>query len=200
MPFSFDAHAPQLEQEIASRIEGISEETREAIRSTVVRGFREKIDPMSLARILRDVVGLSTPQALSVMNYREGLLNAGADPSSALEQSRRYADQKVRDRAETIARTEVMTALNRGQDLSREQAVEEGYIDPEDTMKVWVVTPDELLCPICEPMAGAAVAIDEEFEEEGPPAHPNCRCTTGLRRAEAVASRQREIQARLANR
>jgi hypothetical protein len=199
VPFSFDDNAPALRKMIASRITGISKETREAIRATVVRGFREKIDPMSLARILRDVVGLSTPQAHAVMNYRNGLLSAGSNATSANAAARRYADQKIRERSETIARTEVMTVLNRGQDISRGQAVDEGLIDA-DVLKVWIVTPDELLCPICEPMAGEAVPIDEDFEIEGPPAHPNCRCTTGLRRAEDVKERQREIQERLANR
>jgi hypothetical protein len=135
-----------------------------------------------------------------VLNYREGLLAAGADATSARAQTAKYADRKLRERAETIARTEVMTTLNYGQELAWDQAIGEGLIDPDDTLKVWVVTPDELLCPICEPMAGEAVGIDEEFEVEGPPAHPNCRCTTGLRRAEAIESRRREIQERLANR
>lgn len=88
------------------------------------------------------------------------------------------------DRAEKIARTETMTASNQGQLEAWDQAVEAGLLTGGES-KEWITTPDDRLCPICEPLDGQTVGLNEEFEVDGdmidaPPAHPNCRCTIGL--------------------
>lgn len=88
-------------------------------------------------------------------------------------------------RAETIARTEVMDAANAGQVEAWEQATEDGLLTGNEE-KEWIVTPDDRLCPVCEPMDGVSVPLDEDFDVDGdqidgPPAHPNCRCTLGLK-------------------
>lgn len=87
-------------------------------------------------------------------------------------------------RAETIARTETIRASNQGQQLAWDQAVEEGLLTG-DEKQTWIVTPDDRLCPICEPLDGQTVALGAQFAVDGdfidsPPAHPNCRCTVGL--------------------
>jgi SPP1 gp7 family putative phage head morphogenesis protein len=87
-------------------------------------------------------------------------------------------------RAEVIARTEVMRASNAGQIEAWDQATEAGLLTGNES-KEWIVTPDDRLCPICEPMDGVQVGLDEMFDVDGdqvdePPAHPNCRCTIGL--------------------
>lgn len=84
-------------------------------------------------------------------------------------------------RAETIARTESMLAVHQGQREAWAQAVDEGLL-PEGVRRTWIVTPDDKLCPICEPLDGEEADLDGLFagEFDGPPAHPNCRCTEGL--------------------
>lgn len=87
-------------------------------------------------------------------------------------------------RAERIARTETMRASNEGQSQLWDQAIEEGLLNG-DEQKEWIVTPDDRLCPVCEPMDGVTVGLNDDFDVEGdaiqePPAHPNCRCTVGL--------------------
>lgn len=88
------------------------------------------------------------------------------------------------DRAEKIARTESMRAANEGQQQLWEQATEAGVLTGLES-KVWITTPDDRLCPVCEPLDGQTVALDDTFDVDGdsidaPPAHPNCRCTMGL--------------------
>lgn len=90
-------------------------------------------------------------------------------------------------RAETIARTETMRASNEGQMTAWDQAVEAGMLS-EDAQMEWITTPDDKLCPVCEGLDGVRAAIGEPFEADGetydsPPAHPNCRCTTGITEA-----------------
>jgi SPP1 gp7 family putative phage head morphogenesis protein len=87
-------------------------------------------------------------------------------------------------RAEVIARTETMQASNEGQLQAWDQAVEAGLLTGNEK-KEWITTPDDRLCPVCEPMDGETVGLGEDFDVDGervstPPAHPNCRCTIAL--------------------
>lgn len=78
----------------------------------------------------------------------------------------------ARGRAEMIARTEIIRAMN----LAREDVFEKNADVIVD--KVWKATLDDITCPICAPLDGTGE--DEWSEDEdgadGPPAHPNCRC------------------------
>jgi hypothetical protein len=87
-------------------------------------------------------------------------------------------------RADVIARTETMRASNEGQLQAWDQATDAGLLTG-DEFKEWITTPDDRLCPVCEPMDGVKVGLDENFDVDGdkidgPPAHPNCRCAVGL--------------------
>lgn len=87
-------------------------------------------------------------------------------------------------RADLIAETETMAASNEGVQEAWDQAVEEGLLTGKE-QQVWIVTPDDHLCPICDGLDGQAVGLDEQFEYngdtfDGPPAHPRCRCTIGI--------------------
>lgn len=73
------------------------------------------------------------------------------------------------DRARRIAVTEVTRAFARGNMESwRASGVIEG--------KEWRTNNDELVCPVCGPLSGRVVGLDELFpgDIDGPPAHPNC--------------------------
>jgi|SRR5579859_1135742 len=86
------------------------------------------------------------------------------------------------DRAELIAHTETMRAANAGQREAWSQAQEDGYLE-EGERRTWIVTDDDNLCPDCEDMDGEEAALEEDYDGdggEGPPLHPDCRCTEGL--------------------
>jgi HK97 family phage portal protein len=81
--------------------------------------------------------------------------------------------------SERIARTEVSRAFN---DARLEAWDDSGAVE----MKEWLVAGEP--CPICDGIAAkGAVGLREMFEDEagrrynGPPAHPNCRCSLGAR-------------------
>ncbi len=74
-------------------------------------------------------------------------------------------------RAQMIAITEVTRAYAEGNKIAwRESGVTEGM--------EWNTANDELVCPICGPLDGEQVPLDDEFDGgfEAPPAHPRCRC------------------------
>ncbi len=98
--------------------------------------------------------------------------------------------EKSVPRARMIARTETIWSYNEGAMLRYE---EQGV-----SLKEWVVTQDDLLCPWCTPMDGRVVETSSNFFDAGtstfglfdgvsrslnfgtdvahPPLHPNCRC------------------------
>ena len=76
-------------------------------------------------------------------------------------------------RAILIARTETSFAENAGTLIGWRAS---GVV----TGKIWLIA-DAEVCPECEALDGVEVPLDEDFPLEGgdgPPLHPNCRCTT----------------------
>lgn len=84
------------------------------------------------------------------------------------------------DRASLIARTESMTAANEGNRQGWDQAVDAGLLTG-DEKRTWIATSDA--CPECEALDEEETDLDGSYPgdgEDGPPLHPNCRCTEGL--------------------
>lgn len=72
-------------------------------------------------------------------------------------------------RAENIAQTEITRAYAEGNRAAwRASGAVEGMR--------WEANNDELVCPICGPLAGQIAPIDGDFDGLMPPAHPRCRC------------------------
>jgi SPP1 gp7 family putative phage head morphogenesis protein len=74
-------------------------------------------------------------------------------------------------RAHRIAVTEVTRAFAEGNRAAwRASGVIEG--------REWRTNNDELVCPVCGPLAGKVVGLNETFPGgiQGPPAHVSCRC------------------------
>jgi HK97 family phage portal protein len=155
---------------------------REQVRVLVTRAIEEGIAPDDLARLLRDVVGLLPGQAQAVANFRGRLSGQGVGGDILERRVERYAQAQRRRRAMTIARTELISATNAGQQALWRQASTQGLLG-DDLGKIWIVCDDERLEAHCEALGEMdPVRIDDEFEPglEYPPAHPNCRCAVGL--------------------
>ena len=181
--FRFDADTPEAlahaAKFAAKRIDKISKETAANIRNLIARAIDEGIPPYDAARAIRPLIGLTSPQGQAALKFRLQLINNGLSLEKVNEKVDRYAEKLLNSRADMIARTEIMDALNSGQNESWIQAQSEGYLSANAT-KEWIVTPDDLLCPECEPMDGKTVRIDQEFPNGDPPLHPSCRCTIAI--------------------
>jgi len=168
----------------ATLIHDITLESREAIRAVLRAGFNEGVTVPDMARRIRGSVGLNARSALAVENFRAAQLDQGIDPEVVDERADRYAQRLLRQRATNIARTETMAASNLGQQAVWQEAQHEGLIGA--ATRIWITTPDDRLCEICEPMDGQVRGLNEPFiTGEGfsvdlPPAHPQCRCAVGL--------------------
>jgi hypothetical protein len=120
-------------------------------------------------------VGISDTTEQAIKDAVAQALESGDDPADAIEAAVGDAD-----RADLIARTEVMTAANEGQRQAWDQATEAGLLTG-DEQAVWIATEDA--CPECEALDGETRSLDGEYPDDGgdgPPLHPNCRCTEGL--------------------
>jgi hypothetical protein len=183
---------------------------RAALRETVAAIFEQGIPPAEAARLLRSIVGLRSDQAEAVRALRAEIL---ASPGAKLwagnvairvpvdvttewmeRRVQAYADKLLADRGRLIARTETMRASNEGQRAEWRAARDAGEL-PDGTLRKWIVTPDDRLCPLCEAMDQETADLEEPFSDEdgteieNPPLHPNCRCTTVLTFPRRAAAR-----------
>jgi len=136
-----------------------------------------------IARDIRTTIGLRQDQINTLINFRAELEADGVDPSMIDRRFERRASGILSSRARIIARTDVVDAANAGQRGLWNEAAHEGLFDKQTARKVWVTTPDELECPICEALDGTEAPLDGQFEGslDGPTAHPSCRCGMNIK-------------------
>jgi SPP1 gp7 family putative phage head morphogenesis protein len=159
----------------------VTEKSRAAVRRIIARAVSGTVTPRDAARQIRNSVGLTGLQADAVLALQERLLAQGRLQEAVDRAADRYAARLLSQRADTIARTETIAAANEGQRQAWLQARAQGLLGARDR-RVWITTPDERRCPICKALNGATATLDGTFPggHLAPPAHPNCRCATGL--------------------
>jgi hypothetical protein len=108
---------------------------------------------------------------------------SGLTPTKAVDRAKKigleYGNQLRQKRAVLIARTEIMTAANRGRAIGMQQLADEGLFNPATAGKRWLTAAIDV-CQICVNLADVVVEYVGTFDTAGvdfPPAHPNCRCT-----------------------
>lgn len=126
--------------------------------------------------------------AVEQAQVRSHMKNNTFDQAKIDQMVNRYTESLQNKRANDIARTEALNAVNNGQLELWKQGLEQGVLDPKTTKKKWVVTRDDKLrkdhaaIPIMNPKG---VAINSFFTTPfGPVMSPgdpltdliNCRC------------------------
>lgn len=189
--FVFDAAHPKVvdfaQRHAAELVTQVSGETKKAVRQIIVEGLEKGLTPLDHGRHIRDIVGLTSQHASAVDKLRDRLVADGLSEEEIQRQVDKKAEQLLRWRGNNIARTETMTAVHNGQRAAWMQARDDGVV-PSTSKRVWVVTPDDKLCPYCEPMEDMnpnGVGMDEQFQSDlgavdGPPLHNQCRCSEAL--------------------
>jgi hypothetical protein len=178
----------------AQWVSSISDEQKEAITAMLDNSFSGDFTVDELARAIRPTVGLNKTQSKANVNYykhiKESLLenNPGMKETTAEKRARdaaqKYAAKQHRQRAFTIATTEMAFAYNKGADEGMKQAQAQNLIGK--VKKVWSTAADEGVCSICGGLDGTEIDMEEDFDFKGhtlysgqkqtPPAHPRCRC------------------------
>jgi len=177
-----------LRTKAADFVVNVTAQTRAAVRSSLVHSFERGLPPRTAAERLRTVIGLNERQAVAVQRFREKMIAEGLPQPVIDRRVNRYVQQKIKERSENIARTELHTAVSAGRQAGWEVAVREEVIQATRFEKKWLTSEDERVCSICQPMNGQQRAIDTPFdtgdgrqvETPGGPTHPSCRCTVVL--------------------
>ena len=167
----------------AEFITSVSNAQAEGLRAVIQRAaVLEDMTVSELARAIRPMIGLTKQDSMAVMNYYETLRANGVSEKKAHDRAARYAAKKHRERAYTIARTELATAYNAGAHEGTRQAQAAGLLG--ECVKIWCTAGDERVCPFCGSLDGKQIAMDDEFPGASrswstklhPPIHPRCRC------------------------
>jgi hypothetical protein len=163
---------PRLEQfaitMTSTRIREIDQTTRDTIRQVLQRGLTAGDDPFAIARQIRGSIGLTRRQEAAVSNY-ERMLRA-LDPEALERKLRdrrsdgsvgraiandkaltdaqirslvdRYRDRYVKYRANVIARTESIRAVQGAQWELFQDMINKGQIDIRQVRRTWINTND----------------------------------------------------------
>lgn len=196
--FELDMKSPGVVSWIKERgaafVTASTDEQKKAIQSLLAKKVVEKYTVDELARIIRPCIGLTKQDSEAVMRQYDTLkknlreqhprMKAESIQRKALDAAQKYAERKHRQRAMTIAQTELAFAYNRGADQGVRQAQEQGLLGK--TIKRWITSGDDSVCSTCEALDGTEIEMDDNFNFGGrllfvghkmlPPAHPRCGC------------------------
>lgn len=164
-------------------IREITEKQYKAI-NTLVRqaAMTDTMTVDQLARAIRPCIGLTESQVAQTKRLYDQLREKGVPHKKALRKQMIFAAKKHRERAASIAQTEMAYAYNAATQTSVENAIRSGDIS-EDSCKYWKTAKDETVCKKCNSVAGEKVKVNETFSNGLflPPAHPVCRCAVGYK-------------------
>jgi len=156
---SYGGRGERVER-IASRLGAefvteVVDDTRVMIAQTIRAGLEAGAGPLRTAldiggRVVNGkrqggLVGLDSRRAGWVQNYRAKLLAEGRPQSQIDRMAQQYSNKLLRQRGETIARTETLKALNAGRQEALDQLIENPNNDvrAEDVVRAWDSTGED---------------------------------------------------------
>lgn len=177
-------------------VQAYMEGAKERIRDVVTDAVSGKWTPREAAQLIKETIGLTPQYGGAVDRLRDELVEAGVTGERLDAKVAAYANQLLKVRSHTIARTEIIQAEVAGQRALWDEAAKGGLFDKQKAKRIWKTAKDERTCEICRPLDGQAIAYGELYTRQdlpgeqmvnvfgeplvGPPAHPNCRCTEVL--------------------
>jgi len=163
-----------------SKIKDLSETTIEGLRQSLETNIMQGIDPRAASRMIRPQIGLTARQSAAVNRRYFKMLEDGIRPDVARSRALRYHNHLLKYRADTIARTELISAQNHGKLEGWNQASDKGLFDKPTSVKEWSAAADA--CDECLDLDGERVRLDEPFSAGvmSPTLHPCCRCSMNL--------------------
>lgn len=180
--FRFDDRAEaavaEAERMAGQLITEITDETEKNIRTLIASAISDGIPVYDAARTIVPLIGLTSAQGQAVLKYRETLIDNGLTLEKVNDKVDSYADELLNRRADMIARTEILDALNAGQEQAWQQAQDEGLLSQEATKELIL---SDGACDECIAIAEEGpIPVADDWSEDGPPFHPQCRCTEGI--------------------
>jgi len=148
--------AERIALELGSRlVTEVVDDTRVMIAQTIRAGLEAGAGPLRTAldiggRVVNGkrqggLVGLDSRRAGWVQNYRAKLLAEGRPQSQIDRMAQQYSNKLLRQRGETIARTETLKALNAGRQEALDQLIENpnNDVQSQDVVRAWDSTGED---------------------------------------------------------
>ena len=177
----FDPRNPRVLEHVMTtgltRITEINTATRDAYRQMIFDGISDGVEPRVIADSIHSQLGLTYRQSQAVSKMRNRLFDEGVPIRRANRQASDYAQNLLRQRADTIAETEMAYALEQGKIEYWTQAQQGGLLGRDEVL-VWVVEQDDRVDEPCESREGMEIPLREFHNSviDSPPIHPRCRC------------------------
>lgn len=173
-----------LSQHTAELVQGLEQQERTKLREVLAHGVMQGRHPRRLAEDVQRVIGLDARQARAVRNLQDTMIAKGKPAAKVTRAADRYADRLLKQRAQRIAHTESMDAVNRGRLALWQQLQTDGALE-DGTEHEWLTGRDDAVCQLCVPLHEQRRRIGESFSSGRwsvavPPLHPRCRCTTAI--------------------
>ena len=161
----------------------------ETSRQALADGFNSMVNRRIPARVAADRVldayGL-TPRQMRGYSSAKQFGNPVSDvlPRSLKARARTYIQRSFTQRTRKLAEQEEHNIDEQAKQFAWMWLQDKGRLS-EKAQKMWITAKDEKVCPVCGPLHGRKVGINEQFKtKEGdfwsPGLHPNCRCETRL--------------------
>lgn len=172
-------------QYVVAEVERLTVSTRAGVARVLAESARQGWSADVTARRLKPLLGLNARQAGQALRYQVGLINRGVPLRMIDRRVAAFADRQMAKRASVIADQAARRAAHMGEVLTWQTGQEQGVIRTT-AQRRWVTEDDDAVCPICVPMDGVEVGLEELFlTSVGAVLVPNevhlvCRCDTVL--------------------
>ncbi len=182
-----------ITEHTAEMVTRVTNDQVKAIRYIVGESVTYKMGADETARYIRPIVGLTEQQTAANIKYYNNIKEQMAadhprmKPESIEQKARdaaaKYASKQHRTRADTIARTEIITAYHEGNDRGVRECISDSRLPK--MKKVWSTSLDAKVCSACQALEGVELDMDGEFSAKSgrrivttsiPPLHPRCAC------------------------
>lgn len=193
-----EAAAAWAEAHGGKLVVGITAQQRQVFRELLAKAQMGLYTVDELARKTKDLWGFTSQQVAALAKVQQRLEARKASglltEARAAKAYQRAVNASRRYRAYVISRHQTVWSLNAGQEAMWKAAGGAGLFNVPSARRVWIITPDELLCDFCQKMAGQQVKLGQPFINplDGraimvpQESHPLCRCTEGLVLGEAA--------------
>jgi hypothetical protein len=158
-------------------------------RDALAEGFNtmvnRRIPAKAAADKVLDAYGL-TPRQMRGYAHNQQLTTSVESPASfdVKARSRDYIDKSFTGRVKKLSEQEEHNIEEQAKQFAWMWMQDKGRLT-ERAQKIWITAHDERVCPVCGPLHGQKVLVNEQFKtKEGdfwsPGVHPNCRCVVRL--------------------
>jgi hypothetical protein len=158
-------------------------------RDALAEGFNilvnRRVPAKAAADRVLDAYGL-TPRQMRGFTSNKQFAVAIESPAwfDVKARARLYIDRSLTQRVKKLAKQEEHNIDEQAKQFAWMWMQDKGQLT-EKAQKMWITAKDERVCPVCGPLHGKKVGINDQFKTaEGvfwtPGLHPNCRCVVRL--------------------